>query len=140
MELTAISLQTVEPNQNVLFNETAIAGSCSIVHREGSGLVILRGLTRQARARFRVSFGANVAIPEGTEDVIPLSLSIKLNGEPVSSAEMISTPAAVGDFNNVYSSIFIEVPCNCCTQVSVGNSGDSNVEVQNANLIIERVA
>jgi hypothetical protein len=53
---------------------------------------------------------------------------------------MISTPAAVEEFNNVFSSIFVEVPSGCCLQVSVGNIGDDAIEVQNANLIIERVA
>lgn len=139
MELTAIALQTVEANQNVLFTDTAISGSCSIVYRSGSGLVTLRGLTRQSRARFRVSFGANVGLPAGAT-VAPIELAIEINGEPVGSAAMISTPAAVEEFNNVFSSIFVEVPSGCCLQVSIGNIGDDAIEVQNANLIIERVA
>ena len=139
MELTAIALQTVEANKNVLFTDTAIGGSCSIVYRSGSGLVTLRGLTRQSRARFRVSFGANVGLPAGAT-VAPIELAIEINGEPVGSATMISTPAAVEEFNNVFSSIFVEVPSGCCLQVSVGNIGDDAIEVQNANLIIERVA
>lgn len=139
MELTAIALQTVEANQNVLFTETAIGGNCSIIHRDGSGLVTLRGLTRQARARFRISFGANVALPTGAE-VAPISLGIELNGEPVTSATMISSPAAVEEFNNVFGSVFVEVPSGCCLQASIGNIGTGAVEIQNANLIIERVA
>jgi hypothetical protein len=46
MEVTANALQTVNAGQNVLFTETAVKGNCSIVHREGSGLVTLRGLTQ----------------------------------------------------------------------------------------------
>jgi hypothetical protein len=45
MELTAVALQTVASNQNVLFTETAVRGNCSILHRQGSGLVTLRGIT-----------------------------------------------------------------------------------------------
>ena len=140
MEITANALQTVASNQNVIFTDTVIDGSCSILHREGSGLVTLRGLANsQCRARFRVTFGANVAIPAGgTVDAISLALAI--NGEAVATTTMISTPAAVEEFNNVFTSIFLDVPRNCCYQVSVRNTSDQDVDVQNANLIIERVA
>lgn len=139
MEITANALQTVSENQNVLFTDTVICGSCSIVHREGSGLVTLRGITEQCRARYRVSFGGNIAIPaDGT--VEPISLALAINGEPVATTTMISTPAAVEQFNNVYSSIFIDVPRGCCSQISVRNISTQAIDVQNANLIVERVA
>lgn len=140
MEITANALQTVAENQNVIFTDTVIEGSCSIIHREGSGLVTLRGLANnQCRARFRVTFGGNIAIPTGgTVDAISLALAI--NGEAVATTTMISTPAAVEEFNNVFSSIFLDVPRSCCYQISVKNISDQDVDVQNANLIIERVA
>lgn len=139
MEITANALQTVPENQNILFTDTVISGSCSIVHREGSGLVTLRGITEQCRARYRVNFGGNIAIPTGGT-VGPLSLALAINGEPVVTTTMISTPAAVEQFNNVYSSIFIDVPRGCCSQISVRNTSTQAIDVQNANLIIERVA
>ena len=46
MEITAVALQTVEQNQNVLFTDTAVCGGNSILHRDGSGLVTLRGITQ----------------------------------------------------------------------------------------------
>lgn len=139
MEITANALQTVEANQNVLFTNTVIAGNCSIVHREGSGLVTLRGITSQCRARFRATFGANVAIPTGGT-VAPITLALAINGEPVATTTMISTPAAVEEFNNVSSSIFLDVPAHCCYQLSVSNISEDAIDIQNANLIIERVA
>lgn len=139
MEITANALQTVEANQNVLFTDTVVCGNCSIMHRDGSGLVTLRGITNQCRARFRVSFGGNIAIPTGGT-VEEISLAISLNGEPVSSTTMIQTPAAVEEFANVYSSVFIDVPAGCCTQVGVRNTSTQDIDVQNANLIVERVA
>ena len=139
MEITANALQTVEANQNVLFTETAVCGSSSIIHREGSGLVTLRGLTNQCRARFKVFFSGNIAVPaDGT--VGPISLAIAVNGEPVAATTMISTPAAVEEFNNVATAIYLNVPCGCCSQVSVRNTTATVIDVQNANLIIERVA
>lgn len=139
MELTANALQTVEANQNILFTDTAIAGSCSILHRAGSGLVTLRGITNQCRARFRVTFGGNVSLPAGGT-LGPVSLAIAINGEPVATTTMISTPAALEEFNNVFSSIFLDVPAGCCSQISVKNTTNQSIDVQNANLIVERVA
>lgn len=139
MEITAVTLQTVNSNANVQFTETAVRGNCSVIHREGSGLVTLRGLTDQCRARFKVSFGANVAIPAGGT-VAPITLAIAINGEALGAATMISTPTAADEFNNVFASAFINVPANCCVTVSVKSLTDDAISVQNANLIVERVA
>ena len=139
MELTANAIQTVGDNANVLFTDTIVPGNYSILHRDGSGLVTLRGLTNQCRARFRVSFGGNIAIPTGGT-VGPISLAIAVNGEPVATTTMISTPAAVEEYNNVFSAIFLDVPKSCCSQISVRNISGIEINVQNANLIIERVA
>jgi hypothetical protein len=126
-------------NQNVLFTDTPVRGSCSIVHRDDSGLVVLRGITSQCRARFRATFGANVALPADAT-VAPIILAISISGEPVGPATMISTPAAVEEFNNISASIYLDVPAGCCYTISIKNVGTTDVDVQNANLIIERVA
>lgn len=140
MEITANAIQTVNPNQSVLFTETAVPGNFSMIHREGSGLVGLRGLTNgQRRARFLVKFGANIAVPTG-ETVGPITLAIAINGEPVLTSSMISTPTAVDAYNNVNADLYIDVPIGCCNQVSVDNISTIPVNVQNANFIIERVA
>lgn len=139
MELTANALQTVGTFRDLLFTDTAVPGNCSIMHREGSGLVTLRGITNQCRARFRVSFGSNVAIPaDGT--VGPISVEISVNGEPLAETTMISTPAATEEFNNISRVLFLNVPAGCCTQVSVKNTTASNVVFENSSLIVERVA
>lgn len=139
MEITANALQTVELNQNVLFTDTPVCGSCSILHRDGSGLVNLRGITNQCRARFKAFFSGNIAIPTGGT-VGAISLAIALNGEAVGPTIMIVTPAAVEEFFNVSSAIYIDVPAGCCAQLSVRNTSDQAIDIQNANLIIERIA
>ena len=139
MEITANALQTVQENQNVLFTETPVSANCSMVHRDGSGLVTLRGMTQQCRARFKVTFGGNVAIPTGGE-VVPISLAIALNGEAVGPTTMTVTPTVVEAFFNVFSAIYIDVPAGCCTQISIKNISTGVISVQNANLIVERVA
>lgn len=141
MEITANLLQTVAANANVLFTDTAARGKncCSIVHRDGSGLVTLRGITNQCRARFKVTFGANVALPAGAT-VAPITLALATNGEAVGPATMISTPAAAEEFNNVSASVYLDVPSECCYTISVKNISEDDIDVQNANLIVERVA
>lgn len=139
MELTANAIQTVSALGNITFTDVAVPGDCSIMHREGSGLVNLKGLTCQCRARYRVSFGGNIAVPSsGTAG--PISLAISVEGEPIATTTMIATPTAVSEYNNVFSAIFLDVPKGCCYSVSVKNISDQAVDVQNANLIVERVA
>ena len=136
MELTAIALQTVATNQNVLFTETAVGSNNAMYHREGSGLVTLRATSAsQCRARFKISFGGNVAIPTGGT-VGPISLAIAINGEAIDSTTMISTPAAVEEFNNVATAVYLDVPAGCCSQIGVRNTSEIPVNVQNANLIV----
>ena len=140
MELTANALQTVPDRDNVVFTNTAVPGSqCIMYNREGSGLITLRGLTNQYRARFKVTFGANIAIPTG-ESVEAISAAIAINGESVPTTEMIVTPAAVNEFFNINRTVFIDVPSGCCTQISVENTSGQPINFQNANLIVERVA
>lgn len=139
MEITAVALQEVAENQNVLFTDTVICGSPSIVHRGGSSLVTLRGLTNQCRAQYKVSFGGNIAIPTGGT-VEEISLALTIDGEPLGSTLMIETPAAVEEFSNVFSAVYIAVPRGCCLTVGVRNTSAQAINVQNANLIVERVA
>lgn len=139
MEIIANELQTVLENQNVQFTDTVVPGKACTMHRIGSGLVTLKGLTNQCRARFKVSFGANIAIPTGGT-VEAISLAIAIDGEPIATATMIVTPAAVEEFFNVFGAIYLDIPRGCCSQISVRNISTQSIDVQNANLIIERVA
>lgn len=138
MEITANATQTVTSGQSVLFTETPVSGNCAILHREGSGLTKLRGLTNgQCRARFRVSFSGNIA---AVTTAAAISLALTIDGEPVNTSSMIVTPAAVNEYFNVSSSLFLDVPKCCCSTVAVRNTSTQDISVQNANLIIERVA
>ena len=118
MEITANAVQTVNENLNVLFTDTPVFGNCSINHRDGSGLVTLRGVAGQCRARFKVTFGANVALPTGAT-VMPVSMAVAIDGEPVATTTMIVTPAAVEEYFNIFTAIYIDIPKNCCSTISV---------------------
>jgi hypothetical protein len=88
-------------------------------------------------ARYKVSFGGNIAIPTGGT-VDPISLAIAINGEPIPTSSMIVTPAAAGDFWNVYASIYITVPRGCCYTIAIENTSTQAIDVQNVNVIVDR--
>lgn len=138
-EFINIGLQTVAAGQNVAFNETPVCGTKCIEHREGSGIVRLKGNTGQNRARYLVSFSGNIQIPTGGT-VGEISVAISVDGEPLQSTQMIVTPAAVENFFNVSAQVYIDAPCGCCVTIAVENTSDQPIEVQNANLIAVRVA
>ena len=144
VELTAPAVQTVQYGGNVLFTDTAVGCNRGyVVHRQGAGIVTLRGIGCQ-RARYKVTFGGNIAAEGGT--VAPISVAIAINGEPLPATTMTVTPAAVGDFFNVSRTTFIDVPCGCCVTIAVENvsltaaGAAIPIDVQNANIVIERVA
>ena len=138
-EYVNVAAQEVAANGNVIFTNTAVKGSNCIQHREGSGIVTLRGLTNQCKARFFVDFSGNIAVPTGgTAGAISLALAI--SGEPVLSSQMISTPAAVDQYNNVSAGMYVDVTRGCCVNIAVENTSDQAVSVANANIVITREA
>jgi hypothetical protein len=78
----------------------------------------------------------------------PISIAIALEGEPLLTSQAIVTPAAVEEYFNVTSTCFITVPRGCCSHIAVENTSQGAtaadpapaILVQNANLVIERVA
>lgn len=141
MEITANAIQLVNANNNVIFTDMPVSGNPSIIHREGSGLVKLRGLTCcQNRARFRVLFNGNIAIPEGGTAPQQISLTIDIDGEPINATLMAVTPPGDNQFFNIAAAVFLDVPAGCCSNISVKNNSAIAINVANANLIVERVA
>lgn len=137
-QYTNVFVQQIAANANAVFSETPVAGSNCIVHREGSGIITLRGITSQCRARYLVTFNGNIAIPTGGT-VGPISIAIALDGEPLGSATATVTPAAVGDEFNVFATALVSVPRGCCVTVSVKNVNAQTIELQNASMIVTRV-
>lgn len=136
-EFTNTPVQLVAEDANVVFNETPVRGCKCIDHREGSGVVTLRGFTNSCFATYRVSFGGNIAVPAGGT-VEPISIAIAVRGEALGSATAIYTPAAVDEYGNVYMSVLVDVPRGCCLDVGVKNTSDQAINVQNANLIVDK--
>lgn len=137
-EATNSTLQTVAPAANVIFTETKIRDCRGYVtHRDGSGLFTLKGM--QPRARYRVTFGGNVAVPEGGT-VGPVSFALSLNGEPLEDTTMIVTPTAAEAFFNVFREVTVDVPCACCVTLAVRNTTATAADVVNPIINVSRVA
>lgn len=154
-EFTKNEVQSVAPNQPVTLNTSIGCNKGYVYHRNGSGIVTLRGVTNNCFARYQVTFNANIAIPDGGT-VGPISAAIALDGEPILTSRAIATPAATAanpptqdNFFNVTSTAIINVPRGCCFNVSVENTSESatpattpapTILVQNANLTVTRIA
>lgn len=115
-----------------------LAPQCGVV-LPGAGIVTLRGLTNQCKARFRVAFGGNIAIPTGGT-VEAISAALAINGEPLNSATAIVTPAAVENYFNIYVSTIVEVPRNCCLTVAMENTSTQAVSFANSNMAVDRIS
>lgn len=149
------AVQTVNPNQPVIFRTSIGCNKGYVFHRDESGIVTLRGITNNCFARYQVTFNGNIAIPStGTPGSISVALAI--DGEPILTSRAIVTPADVAEepptqenFFNVTSTAIITVPKGCCMNVSVENTSESadpaetpapQILVQNANLTVSRIA
>ena len=138
-EYTNSNIVEVAAGQNVPLTQKAVNSKPCIVHREGAGIVTLRGLTNQCKARFRVAFGGNIAIPTGgTVEAITAALAI--NGEPLTSATATVTPAAVENYFNIFVSAIVEVPRGCCLTVAMENTSTQAINFANSNLAVDRVS
>lgn len=138
-EFTNANIVSVAAGQNVPLTETEVTGKPCIVHREGAGIVTLRGLTQQCKARFKVSFGANIAIPTGGT-VEAITAALVINGEALNSATATVTPAAVENYFNIYVSAIVEVPKSCCVTVAMKNTSAQAVSFANSNMTVDRIS
>lgn len=144
-------VQIVESNQNVLLEDSIPCPRGYVIHRNGSGIITLRGIVNNpcaCFARYQVTFNGNIAVPEdGTAGEIGIALAIA--GEPIQTSKALVTPAAVDEYFNVTSTAIITVPKGCCYTVTVENVSVSSdpatlpapeINVQNANLVVQRIA
>lgn len=139
-------IQLVEPNQNVILNDVIPCPKNYVLHREQSGILILRGITNNCFARYQVTMNANIALPEDAAAVVPISVALAIDGEPVLTSRAIYTPAAVDEYGNVTSTAIITVPKGCCFTVAVENTSPAvdgvapAINIQNVNVTVARKA
>lgn len=148
-EYLANPVQNVALNAPILFNASIPCNKGYVYHEDETGIFTLRGITNNCFARYQVTFNGNIAIPTGGA-VTPIAIAVAVNGEPRLTSRAIYTPAAVDEYGNVTSTALVTVPKGCCFSLSVryvdATTDDAAVtptpliEVQNANLVVNRVA
>lgn len=148
-EYLANGVQQISLNAPAIFTASIPCRRGYVYHEDETGIFILRGITQnQCFATYQVTFNGNIAIPTGGT-VGPIAIAITVNGEPRLTSRAIYTPAAVAEYGNVTSTAIIKVPRGCCFSLSVESvpaSADPTVtpapviEMQNANLVVNRIA
>jgi hypothetical protein len=148
-EYLANAVQEVALNAPILFTASIPCNRGYVYHEDETGVFTLRGITcNQCFATYQVTFNGNVALPTGAT-VTPIAIAIAVSGEPRLTSRAIFTPAAVEEYGNLTSTAIIKVPKGCCFNVSieyVPATTDPTVtpapviEVQNANLVTNRIA
>lgn len=148
-EYSANAVQTVNPGESVIFTNTAVPCSRGVIrHRDdtGSFLIAAGPVPRRncgcpvynSYTPVLVEFGANIAIPTGGT-VGAISLAVEVDGTTVPSSTMLATPAAVEEYSNVAVAGSVPVWSGCCETLSIRNTSDQPILVQNANVILTRL-
>lgn len=140
--------QNVAFGQNLLLADSIRCPKGYVLHRNGSGILTLRGITPNCFARYEVTFNGNIAVPTGgTAAAIAVALAI--DGEPLQSSRAIVTPAAAEQYFNVTSTAIITVPRGCCYTVALENVNagvgaeivdEQTISVADGNLTVTRIA
>ena len=148
-EYLANAVQDISLNAPAIFTASIPCTKGYVYHEDETGMFILRGITQnQCFATYQVVFNGNIAIPEGGT-AGPIAVAITVNGEPRLTSRAIYVPAAAEDFGNVTSTAIIRVPRGCCFSLSIESvpaTADPTatpapvIEMQNANLVINRIA
>ncbi len=148
-EYLSNTVQNVALDNPILFTDSIPCNKGYVYHEDGTGIFILKGCTNNCFARYQVTFNGNIAIPTGGA-ITPISIAISVLGEPRLTSRAIYTPGAVDEYGNVTSTALITVPKGCCfsiavryvdaTEADAATTPTPSIEVQNANLVIDRVA
>lgn len=148
-EYLANAVQEVSLNAPINFTASIPCTKGYVYHEDETGIFILRGVTNQCFATYRVTYNGNIALPTEATEVVPIAVSLTVNGEPRPTSRAIYTPQVVDEYGNVTSTAIIKVPRGCCFSLSVEYvpaTADPTVtpapiiEVQNSNLVIDRIA
>ena len=147
-EYSANAVQTVNPGESRVFTNSPVPCRRGFVRwRDDSGAFNLSGWTpnrgcgcscnRNRSAQYLCDFGANIAVPTG-ETVGEISVALALDGVTLTETTMRVTPAAVEEYFNVSRATMVPIWNNCCQTLTVRNTSEIPILVQNANIIFSR--
>lgn len=134
--------QTIASGNNVLLQDSIPCNKNYVIHRNGSGILTLRGIVNSPCAKFAryfVEFNGNIAVPAG-ETPGEISLALAIDGEALQTSLARVTPTVAEAFFNVTSVAYITVPAGCCVTIAVENTSNIPIVAANSNLVVNRVA
>ena len=138
-EFVENAVQLVESGQNVLLEDSIPCNKGYVLHRNGSGIITLRGIVNNPCAKFaryHVAFNGNIAVPTGGT-AGEISLAIAIDGEAVQTSRARVTPTVADAYFNVTSVANITVPAGCCLIISIDNTSCVELNDQNAYLTVD---
>lgn len=124
-----VPFQSVGVNQPVLYSTDRICTGCSTRHTPGSGRVTLT-----KPGIYNVFFTGTLS----TATAGPIILNLSMDGEAVPAAQ-INITAAVSTLYEGTIVMPVRVYCPGGSSISVVNASADVVNVQNANIVVERV-
>lgn len=147
-EYSANAVQIVNPGETIIFTDSPEPCARGFVrHRDGTGNFLLSGwvprrnrcgcCNRKKSAGYMIDFGANISIPTGGT-VESISVALTIDGATIPTSTMTVTPAAVDEYFNVSRAIDVDVWNGCCETVGIRNVSNQPIQVQNANVLINR--
>lgn len=118
----------------VPYNLVICPGNCNVMHRQGSGIVTVKGGSCCKPARYRVNFHANVTGVAGA-----IQLALYVDGEQLPETLMSVVPAATTGVWSVDAETEVCTMCDC-TNISARVVTGATVTVNTADIIVDREA
>ena len=148
-EFVRNEVQNVLLGESLQFDASIPCTSGYIIHDDGTGVFILRGISQKCYARYHLHFTGNIAIPSDGTASEPIAVAFGINGETRSTSRAIVTPTVVSDYFNVAIDAIVDVPrgtsftvsVRSASGITVGETGTPapSIDVQNANLTIDKI-
>jgi len=86
---------------------------------------------------YMVSVGAQVTSDTAATDA---TLALTVNGEALAGTTMAQTITAAADVGQLATTALLTVPCGASVTVGLANTGDTEITVNEASLVLTRVA
>lgn len=130
--LSNSTAQTLAPGQSLTFDLVKLRTGCAERFRIGTGSVRL-----SCPGVYDIHFSGNISNAAAG----PVQLAVEISGSPLTETTMVSTPAAVGEFNNVATHTYVKNCPGDYDRITVTNTGESSVVVAaNSGLSIGRLS
>lgn len=144
---SAVAVQTINPGETCIFTVTDVCNRGLIRPSVGNASFVLSGWLpnrytngcncSSKTADYLVDFTANIAIPTGGT-VSEISVGIAIDGVTIPGSNMKTTPAAVNQYFNIAKVINADVLRGCCQTISIRNTSDQPILMDNATIVISR--